>query len=241
MMLMTMAFLAVQCQKPAERTCFKSTGEYAELEIPLDSVRHFKLNNHIIYRIYQNNERKVVVKGGENLIQQIDVSDNGDNVLTVTNNNQCDFLRDVDEQVEVEIHYPYYASFYIDPSDSVVFEDTITGGFLDIEIRDGGGSVQLDVDVFEVAIVVSHGAADYKIGGRAERAALKVQNNGAGDATSFNPAYAYVYQNSTADVFVELGNANALVIIDGTGDVYYIGDAINIESSGSGSGKIIQL
>lgn len=229
------------CKKANERTCFKSSGEDMELTIPIDSVRHFNLFNNIKYRIFQDDQRKVVVRGGGNMIDQIEVADNGDNVLSIENKNSCDFLRNPEDIVNVDIHYPFYRSFYIDPSDSVVFEDTVTSHYLDIEIRNGGGSVKLDVDVFEVSIVVSHGAGDFTIGGYAERSALKVQNNGGGNATKFNPDYAYIYQNSTADIFCELGNAASLIVVDGTGDVYYIGDPIDIHAEGKGNGKIIQL
>lgn len=234
------AFFTLSCKKANQRTCLKSTGTPKELVLPLDSVRHFILKNKINYHLYQDEERRVVVRGGENLIEHVSVSDNGDHVLTIENQNKCDVIRSLNT-IEVDIHYPYYSSLYIDPSDSVIFEDTIVGDYLDIEIRNGGGSVVLDVDVFEVAIVVSHGAADFNIGGRAVRSALKVQNNGAGDATRFNPDYAYVYQNSTADIFCELDQAASLIIVDGTGNVYYVGNPIDIDAKGSGTGKIIQL
>lgn len=233
-------FLTVSCQKAEDRTCYKSTGEYAELYIPLDSVRAFHLNKNVKYRIHESPERKVVVKGGANLVNHISV-DNRDNVLYVTNNNKCNIFRTERDIVEVEIFYPHLNKFFIHPTDSVIFENTVTAYSFDVELRDGGGSLIADVDVHKINMVVSHGAADFTLTGKAAEAALKIQNNGAANAIGFRSVYTYIYQNSTADLFINLENSSALIVIDGTGDVFYNLEAGNIEREGVGSGQIIKL
>ena len=111
----------------------------------------------------------------------------------------------------------------------------------DVEMRDGGGSLIADVDVHKINMVVSHGAADFTLTGKAAEASLKIQNNGAANAIGFRSVYTYIYQNSTADIFINLENSSALIVIDGTGDVFYNLDAANIEQEGVGSGQIIKL
>ncbi len=228
------------CKKSEDRKCLKGAGDYTEISIPLDSVRAFHLNKNIKYRIYQDEGYKVVIKGGENLVPNIEL-DNRDNVLYVDNRNKCNFLRDPEKIVEVEIHYPYLKNFYIDASDSVVFENTVRGHKFSVEMRNGGGSLVADVDVIEISMVVSNGAGDYTLTGKSDIAELKVQNNGAGNAIGFRSVYTYIYQNSTADVFINLDNSSALIVIDGTGDVFYKNKAGNIISNGVGSGQIIKL
>lgn len=238
--LLVTCLLIIGCQKSEDRTCFKGAGSYAELEIPLDSVRAFHLNKNIKYRLYQDNQRKVIIKGGKNLVQHIEV-DNRDNVLYVDNRNKCNFFRDSEDIVEVEIHYPHYRNFYIDATDSVVFENTLTPNELRVEMRNGGGSLIADVDVHKISMIVSHGAGDFTLNGRADEAELKVQNNGAANAIGFRSQYVFIYQNSTADLFINLDGSSALIVIDGTGDVFYKYNAGNIESEGAGEGQIIQL
>ena len=97
--------LVIACKKPEERTCWKGAGEYAEIEYAVDSIRAFHLNKNIKYRFFQDNERKILVKGGENLIQQVAI-DNRDNVLYASNFNRCHFLRDPSDIVEVENTLP---------------------------------------------------------------------------------------------------------------------------------------
>ncbi len=228
------------CGKAEERSCLKGAGDYTELMAPLDSIRHFVFNENIKYRIYQDEQRKVVIKGGANLVEHIEVNMVND-TLSVRNNNKCNFLRNNADIVEVEIHYPYLNTFFMDVTDSVVFENKIIGDFLGIEMKDGGGSMLLDVDLHRISIIVSQGAADFTLNGKADEAELKVQNNGSANAIRFRPGYVFVFQNSTADFFINLDGTSALIIVDGTGNVFYENEPGNIEAEGVGSGQIIRL
>ncbi len=230
----------LSCEKAEDRSCFKSSGSYAERQIPLDSIRHFDFGDRIKYRIYQDNYNKIIIKGGKNLINNIDIQ-NRDNVLYIENRNTCRFLRNSPDIVEVEIHYPYMKSFYMDVSDSVIFMDKIKAYSLVVEMRDGGGSLKADVDVHTISMVVSQGAGDFTLSGKADEAELKIQNNGAANAINFRSEYVYIYQNSTANMFINLDGSSALIYIDGTGNVFYGNTAGNIEREGQGEGQIIKL
>lgn len=238
----TLFFLfLIGCQKPEERTCFKKEGDYAEIELALDSIRAFHLNKNIKYRFYQDDQRKVIIKGGNNLIQQIEI-DVRDQVLYASNNNRCRFLRDFEDIIEVEIHYPFYDRIYAEPTDSVVFENTIKAYNLDIEIRNGGGSLKIHTDVKnKLTLVVSYGAGDFTLSGKTKDAELKIQNNGSGNAVNFSATYIFLYQNSTADMFINLDDIYTYAIIDGTGDIFHIGVPKNFKRDGQGVGQMIQL
>jgi len=233
-------FSVLACAKQEDRLCFKGAGEYDEIYVPLDSIRSFHLNKNIKYRIYQDYGYKAIIKGSDHLIGNIEL-ENRDNVLYVTNQNKCEFLRNADEIVEVELHYPYLKDFYIDATDSVVFENKVESQVFRVEMRNGGGSLVADVDVKIISMVVSAGAGDFTLTGKAKEAELKIQNNATADAIGFRSVYTYIYQNSTADLYINLDNSSALIVIDGTGDVYYNHNAGNIESHGDGSGQIIKL
>ena len=228
------------CKKSEDRKCYKSTGDPTEIEIPLDSVHTFKLYKNIKYRIFQDTLRKVVVKGGANVVNFIDV-ENEHGIASIHNENKCNFLRKSEDYVEVEIHYPYLERFYIEPSDSVIFENTITADSLIIELREGGGSALLDVDVNFFAINVSYGTADYTLSGTANNSEVKNQNNGFADASKFNAGYIFVYSNSTNDLKIDLTNSDALVVIEGTGDIYYSGNPAAANVNQIGSGTFIKL
>jgi hypothetical protein len=231
--------LGFSCKKSEERKCWKGLGSDSSVEIPLDSVNFFNLNKGVKYRIYQDTLRKVVVKGGENVIGLVDVV-NEDCELTISNLNKCNFLRDSERVIEVEIHYPYLNEFYIEPSDSIVFENTVISNSLNIELREGGGSMLLDVDVNTLGIVVSKGTADYTLTGSANSASIKIQHNGFADASGFSANNIYGYSNSTADLRLNLDSCDALIGVNGPGNVYYTGVPLSLIEESIGSGQLLE-
>lgn len=228
------------CQKPQNRACFKSTGAESSVVIPLDSVYHFNLYKNLRYEIFQDTGRYIKVNGGENLVQLIDVK-NENGIVSVNNNNKCNFLRSNEKPVTVEIHYPYFKEFYMEPSDSVIFHDQILSDTLKVEIREGGGSTKLNVDVNYLSVNVTYGTGDYFLEGSANNAEVKIQNNGFADASQFNASTIFVYNNSTGDLKINLENSDAFVVLDGTGDIYYSGNPASLVFNKPGSGSLIKL
>ena len=238
--LLLLLFFNVACKKANDRRCFKSTGNKVEIEIPLDSTNHFKLYKNLKYYIVQDSLQKVIIRGGENVVGFVDVVTE-DFVTSVRNTNSCNFLRDAEAIIEVEIHYPHPKRFYIEPSDSVIFKNTISCDSLIVDIRDGGGSARLDVNVGFLYINVSHGTADYTLTGNANNAEVKIQNNGFADASAFNAPAIFLYHNSTGDLKINLENSSGLVLINGTGNVLYTGMGLALELQQNGSGKFVKL
>ena len=228
------------CEKPEDRKCWKSYGDYTEIEIPLDSVNHFKLYKNIKYRLIEDSLYKLVLKGGDHMLNQITYTQNAYE-MSIRNENSCNFLRDSEKIIEVEIHYPYFERLYIEPSDSVIFESTLKNDSLFIEIREGGGSMILDVNVTFISINVSHGTADYTLSGFADNSEIKIQNNGFANTLGFNSPYMFIYHNSTGDLKCNLDATNAKINIEGTGDLLYQGILLDSTLTLSGSGNMIKL
>lgn len=232
--------LLISCKKSEDRACWKGYGEESALEIPItDSVHTWYLNKGIKYRIFQDSSRKIVVNSGSNMVNLVEVLYEGTN-LTINDLNKCHFLRKAKHDIEVEIHYPYYGEFFIEPSDSVVFEETVVADSLRIQLAFGGGSMILNTDVDYLNVVVSRGTADYTLSGQANHAEVKVQDRGFANATNFTSNYLFAYQNSTTDLYVNTQGANTLVIIDGTGDVYTTGTPTQLTTKINGSGDLLE-
>ncbi len=236
----TLLLTLYSCKKSEQRACFKSNGNESSLLIPLDSVHRFNLYKNLRYEIFQDTGRYIKVNGGENLIQLIDIK-NENGIVSVNNTNKCNFLRSNEKPVVVEIHYPYFKEFYMEASDSVIFHDQIISDTLIVEIREGGGSARLDVQVQYLSINVTYGTGDYVLNGNASNAEVKIQNNGFADASQFNASNIFVYNNSTGDLKIDLENSDAFVVLDGTGDIYYTGNPDSIVFNNPGSGSLIKL
>jgi hypothetical protein len=231
--------LVASCKKPEDRSCWKGHGDETTLEIPLDSVHSFYLGKRIKYRFFEDNERKVVIRGGENMVKKVNLEyDNYD--LTINNLNKCHFLRDHERKIEMDIHYPEYRYMYLTVSDSAVFMDTIHSDTLVIEMKEAGGEMVLNVENFRTEVVVSIGTANYVLSGHAVLGAVKVQDKGFADASNFTADKLFGFQNSTSDLYLNLEGSQAEIIINGTGDVICKGVPDTLIQSGVGSGKLIQ-
>jgi hypothetical protein len=229
----------LSCKKPDERPCWKSHGEEVAVEIPLDSINTFRLGKRLKYRIFEDNQKKVVIKGGENMVGLVDLTYEGYE-LSISDKSKCHFLRDPERIVEVEIHYPEFNEMYFTASDSVIFEDTIHSKVLIIQMEEAGGSMVLNVDNIRTEIVASIGTANYVVSGHSNYGSIKVQDKGYADASNFTTDVLFGYQNSTSDLFLNLDGSEAEIIINGTGDVFYSGTADTLILSGAGSGNLIE-
>lgn len=234
-----LSLMIFSCKKSSVRSCFKSYGDETQIEYDLDSVDRFKLYKNIRYHIYQDTLRKVIIKGGENVIGLVELEYDSTS-LSITNKNKCNFLRDFDNQIVVEIHYPFYKWIYSETDDSLVFKDTIHSNYLYVDQFLGGGKVILNTQADVLVMNASNGVGSYTLGGHADYADLRVQAGASGDATQLT-SYSYLLdQNSTGDLKVNLDSAAANIKIKGTGNVIYTGDPDTIILTKTGDGELIE-
>lgn len=231
--------LAASCKKANERSCFKSFGEPTQLEIPLDSVSQFKLYKNITYHVFQDTLRKLVVKGGANVVEFVRATTE-DHILSVTNENKCHFLRDFDNKIEVEIHYPFFYKIYSEANDSLIFHDTVSAEQLYIEQVLGGGGVRLCVNTMQLILTATHGVGGYKVSGQSQYADLRIQTNASGDATQLKCPLFDIDLNSSGNLRVNLDSARASILIRGTGNVIYSGTPDSLIITKNGDGNVIQ-
>jgi len=236
--IISICVLLFSCKKVEDRPCYKSFGAVVEKEIPLDSVNRFELYKNIKYRFYQDSTKKIVVRGGKNMLNFIDVQ-TVDYTTSINNLNKCNFLRKSDKLIEVDIHYPSYYSIYAEPTDSIVFMDTLKGDFTKIELRDGGGFLDLTVDLNHISLSVSFGVGSYVVKGRTKYSNLSIQNMGRGNALGLTSNFISVYQNSNNDLYANFDSAEVKILYYANGDVFYTGTPDSLSISGVGDGEVL--
>lgn len=240
MIIVISLMLLAGCKKPADRRCLKGTGELTSVEIELDSVNSFELYKNMNFVFYQDSFRKIVVKGGENMVNHIEIiQDNG--IVSIQNRSTCNFLRNQSSDVTIEIHYPYFKNIYAEVTDSLRFADQIVSDSLFIMLRNGGGYSYLNLSTDFLRVNNSYGTGNYVLVGNANRAEVKVQNNGYADATGFIAPSMFVYSNSTADLKVNLEGCSALVKVEGTGNIRYLGAPFSVVLENPGDGEFLPL
>jgi hypothetical protein len=226
------------CKKANERRCYKSHGELDSMVYSLESgIYEFDLGKRIRYRIFQDSSNQVIVRGGENMISFVR-PEQSDSTLTIRNQNRCNFLRSKDEYIEVDIYYDTYQRIKCDPTDSLVFMDTISADYLDIYLVDGGGYMRLNTLANHLRLDVTGGVTHFDVAGEAvNQFDLFVHILSYGNAEGLKSKNAWINNNTTGDLYVNLDSTVSRIQLRGTGDIYYSGtpDSLNIEKTGDGN------
>lgn len=230
--------LISSCKKSDDRACFKSFGEPNQIDIPIDSVERFNLYKGITYHVYQDTLKLIRIIGGKNVIEWIEVNKEG-NELDISNKNKCNFLRNYNKQILVEIHYPTYYRFYSETSDSLLFKDTIQSNYLYVEQALGGGHVGLNITGQTLVMIASNGVGSYQVGGQVNHADLRIQSGARGNAENLIANSIEIDQNSTGDLYINGTNSTITVNMKGTGNVYYLNAPTSISIVGIGAGKVL--
>ena len=239
--LVILILLVVGCKKPHERQCYKSHGDTDSLIHAIENISYFDLGKRIRYRIFQDSLNQVIVHGGENIISFIELEKEAD-TLRIRNKNRCNFLRNKEEHVFVDIHYPEYNKIRCDITDTLQFMDTIEATKLDIKLVEGGGYMELDVDVNQFRLDVTDGVTNFKVGGNVTGTSeIFVKVLSFGDARNLNSKNYLITNNSTGDFYVNLDNAYTVAKVWGTGNIWYTGVPDTLIVDQVGDGDIVPL
>lgn len=214
------------CKKPEDRRCVKSIGEEAVKEIETDQFDRVYLKEHIHYVLVQDTVEKVVIKGGKNLLNFIDVQVI-DGRLEIKNENKCSFLRRYDREVEVEIHFKELINIHYEGTETLTNKGTLELGWLVVLIRDGAGPVNLNFNADAVFTTISHGWGDFTYSGSVGYANLNVKSNGYCDTYGLQIEDSItVVSNTPGTVKVNTNNAILKAEIGGAGDIWYKGSPV---------------
>jgi Putative auto-transporter adhesin, head GIN domain len=83
--------LLFSCEKPGD--CVESLGDIVTKEIPVTAFTRVEIHKGIELIVTQGPEYKVVIETGENIIDDIEVTQSG-NILSCRNNNTCNWVRE---------------------------------------------------------------------------------------------------------------------------------------------------
>lgn len=234
------ALVIVGCKPSEDRSCWKGHGEETSLVHPISGIEHFDLGKGLKYRFYQDSTNQIIIHGGENMVKQVEILQEGDTIY-ISNKNKCNFLRDADRELIVEIHSSDFEAITGEPSDSVAFMDTINTDRLSIKIKNGAASLDLNINSDFLDILLFDGSADLRVGGNvAIKTDLIVKTASYGDARDLICPFYFLHSRSSNDLYVNLDGSDADVVLKGAGDIIYSGvpGTINIVEDNA-DGEII--
>lgn len=198
----------ISCEKPSE--CVESTGDMVTRLVEVNAFSKIKVYRGIEVVITQGAEYKVEIQSGSNLIDNIEVTQNG-NQLVLKDNTTCNWLRDYG-QTTVYITTPNLEEIYSKTERNISSNGVLTFPVLkiysidqngDFEAAAGTGDFYINVNNSQL-LLESNNVSRFYISGATNEA---VFNFYAGDsrieAQDLTAQFVYVYHRGSNDMIVK--------------------------------------
>ena len=219
--------------------CFKSTGKITTEERTLGDFREIILSGNINLYIKQDSMNSVTIEAGANLIPNI-VTDVESGVLTIRNDNTCNWLRSFKKEINLYLHCRnlYYIEYK--GAGNITGLNTIVSDTVQLDLINGSGTITLDVRCRSVRINLSTGCGDAEITGTTQSAIYYIRGTGAIRCSGLNAEYVYFDEKGTNDCYLN-SSGELDGIIGYIGNVYYAGHPSVINVQVTERGKLIPL
>lgn len=237
-LILCLAFLS--CKKENALDCFKSNGPD---KTELRSVSRFdsiEIKNNIEVSIEKGNYYSVEITAGKHILKNVSATvKNG--LLTLENNNTCNFVRGYKRKIKVHIVTPRVKKV----SNLGVGVTKIDGGFNNDTLRlraENSGDMYVNGN-FDFLYASTHGNGDFYISGTAKN--LLIYSFGTNFIRAENMQvsdHIYVSTTSVGDCYF---NCTNLLLFDyyiySDGNIYYTGNPSTINKlGGDGKGTLIK-
>lgn len=231
----------VACKKPEDRTCFKGVGSQSQKEILLESFNRMELKEHVEYELIQDSLDKVVLIGGKNLLNLIDVTVT-DGSLKIQNRNRCTFLRNAKKVVKAEIHFTSLININFVGTEPLRSRGTINTDYFTFYSRDGAGDVVLDLKAIHIDSEADHGWCNYTFTGSTKTARICAKSNSYCDVSGLHiEDSVYVASETEGDIKLDASNIPLVGYLKEKGNIYYKGTPTVITIVQTGKGSVLPL
>ena len=238
LIILSMIVLA-SCKKPEDRSCVKSAGEETELVHEVNSFNKLDIGPNVKITLVQDSIEQVIVRGGKNLVNfiQIDVTDG---LLTIVNENKCNFLRSYKHEVEVEIHLINIVNVLFKGTKPLVCEGQLDLPFLTWVIEEGAGKCSLNVNSQALYLISGFGWGNFEVKGQTSYAKIDLRDNGFGDFYGLQIQDSVTMISSSSERSkINLDGTSARLETNSYGDIWYIGTPTFLEYNRYGEGELI--
>jgi hypothetical protein len=206
--LLVSLFLAIiSCEKPSE--CVESTGAIITKEVAVTAFNRVEVYKGIELIVTQGPEYKVEVQTGENLMENIDVTQNG-TVLSLKDNTTCNWVRDFG-QTKVYITAPNIEEIYSKSERNISSNGVLTYPILRLFSLDsdgdgveGAGTGDFFININNAQLVIiNNNVSRYYISGQTGEALLNLYaGDGRIEAQNLTAQTIKVYHRGSNDMIV---------------------------------------
>ena len=229
----------VSCEKASVADCFKSTGSIVQEERPVTGFHTVILHDNVNLVLESSNTNHLTIEAGKNLLKKI-VTEVNDSVLTIRNNNSCNWVRSYDKPVMAYLSFTELDTLEYRSIGDVTSKDTIRVGNMEISVKEGAGEIGFIVDAVILHCNLHYGTADIKMKGHAGVCYVYSGGFGLIDNRDLDADFVYLETRSSNNVYVQVHKVLG-VTIDNIGNVLYTGDPYDISVVQNSSGQLIKL
>jgi hypothetical protein len=231
-------FLQSSCLKEDSR-CITQTGAsiYDEREItnPIDSI---VLDGDVNLHITKGDKYRLYLKAGEKLLPGLQTTQTG-RLLTISDENQCDFLRDMGAPVDIYLTLPSLRYLKVKSSGIIETIGRFKSDSLVVESWGGGGYLFLDIDVVHCWIYQHGGNVDFTIKGSATFNYIYWISYAPIDCSQLETGYSHIVHKGSNNIKIKVNNV-LHAEIHSIGDIVYTGNPGSIGIISNGTGNVIK-
>lgn len=222
LLLFALIMAMISCKKENRWDCIKRTGSKTSEWRTLDNFNEVIVKSAFKIKLIGDGSEKIEIYGGKNLLPQIKTFVDGKS-LCLENKNRCNWARDLNNEITINIHYKNLSQVFIYSTCSLTSADTIKTHSFKIEIIEGTAEINIPFKGEQLIFRQQSGTGNYCFSGTADSCNFYNKGTGYVYADGLESNIAHVYNKSTGDCFI---NAKKRLTIEytGSGDTYYKGN-----------------
>ncbi|MCF6341458.1 MAG: DUF2807 domain-containing protein [Bacteroidales bacterium] len=228
------------CEKSSVFDCFKNTGPITSEERKVADFDHILLRHNINLHLRQAAKNRIVVQSGSKLMKKIKTTVNADGQLEIRNDNSCNWVRDYNIPIDLYLDFVQLDAIEYRSTGDVLSEETLFFDTLRIDVLEGSGTIDLDIDAQVLFCELTYGTADIVLKGNSGLCYVYSAGFGRIDNRKLKGKFVYVNNKSSNDMYlqatVELG-----ATIENIGNIYYTGNPPTVFLNKKGEGKLIEF
>lgn len=228
------------CRKPAICDCFKSTGKEITEQRNATPFHEVDLYRKVDLYFHRSQQYRITVTAGSKLINNIKTEIN-DGVLTIENQNKCNWVRDFNNTFIVDIYTPDLSTIEVhNSSGNIYFADTLISGQFLFESWGSTGDYHLKLNCTTVYLRLQTGPSSIVAEGKVGVGYLWNSGGGRFDALQLQADDIYSTNNGSNDLLL-YPNKKLEAVIGYSGNIYIKGNPPVKQLEDNGSGKFITI
>lgn len=223
-----------------EKDCFVSAGETTSEFRGEHTINFIEVYDDInLILTYDTVNSGIIVETGKNLLENIETKIEK-NRLTLRNNSTCNWVRSFEVEFNVYVNIKNLDTLIYRGSGNISCTDTLFCDSLQLDIWEGAGTVNLNINSGKSWLYNHQGTVDLIFTGKSGITFISSKGYGPINCSGLESNIVYLYTISPNHCYI---NSRAIidVTIDNIGNVYYTGNPYAIFTNYNSTGKLIKL